>query len=363
MSSPDTGPIKGGGVVGTILYGAYEAWRNPSPGLITFKATAARVWEQIRTARRPGGPSPADRPHPHPTASAGAPVVVVPSVLKKKRRAKRTAKRKEQWQKWIDAARKRIPKDSRAGKALGRIGRATRGGLGALGPWVAFEFGYEVGTRIYEWYTRAKYGEARPGGPKPKVSRKIPGGPGATGNRPKIAAPQPIPGVPGRAPRAPRPIGSPRAPRVTPIPTGPAPAPVPAPAPAPVITPAPAPAPAPFGKYQKYIELASVLGPELMKQYKKQAKKGTKKQKQQAPAIEPPYSMPQALTPFQFDPLSSLQAREMSLPRAQPQTAKCKCPKAKRKSGKPRCVNPIVSRRTRTSDGRKLRTITREMRC
>jgi hypothetical protein len=61
----------------------------------------------------------------------------------------------------------------------------------------------------------------------------------------------------------------------------------------------------------------------------------------------------------QTSPLTQLQPAAVQSRTCKP----CKCAKPKRKSGKPRCRNPVVSRRKRTKDGRELLTTTRELRC
>jgi len=357
VTTESTG-LSGGNVAGAILLGAYEAWRNPSPGLVNFRASVARMAAQLRGRGPPppaAGPSPADQMPaqsvPWYAVVFGAPTARVLST-KERATVKRLLERAniEQWlrdpkarralylkakaRELAAVARKQLPKLAKP--ILRRIPKGT-GPL--VGVQIAYQVGYQVGTAIYDAWSRYHYGPSRP--PPPAA-----GAPGVP-----VAAPKP------RAPGAPRPPAVPvtapavqTRPRATttrpaapaqpqPAPKVPVPGPVTAPATSrPAVVTAPAPAP----RRSSLTPPKQLLGAAALSSAFNRSSTAKK-----AAAMAQPLTSPQG-PPLGYAPT---------------RTDTCECKPPGKRTGKSRCRNPVVWRTKRSRGGQKFITITRRVEC
>lgn len=315
--------------------------------------------------RRPGGPSPVDNLPPYvppPTVVTGAVIYGAPSATRASQaqiRATWAAFEKKQLEKWLAKQRGLGGKLRRAkvrGKELARLARRQlpkvaapilrripKGAGPIVAAQVAYTVGYEIGTQIYRAYERYAYGPNKPARPSPGTpgtqtsTRRPPGGPP---RRPAVrtAPATPPGGARARAPRAPAPGQATRN-----VPTAPAPAVVSAPTSSPTSsTSSPSPAPMPRRSSWTLPKLPQgLLSPAEEKAVKDRQRERTR----QRPS-----------------PLTQSQSPPVGYP-PQVRTQTCECPPKRKKSGKAKCTNPIVSRTKRTRGGQKFQTITRRLEC
>lgn len=365
-----------------LLRGTMNDPFNPFRGQMgaAVPGTLARMVRGSQTApptQTNPGPSPADRmPAPAPPWWAGAvPVIIFPPKKERgrRKRAKRVAKARTQADLLLKRAQELARKNPRLAKLLGRYGKFGRAGAWGVGPMMAWDFGQWVGGQIYERATDWYYGKPPPPPPKLKVKsvqrRQIKIRVGKIDARMPTIDQAPMTSAPNPTFQPPRNVGAGRA----------MPAQRPAPQPKltvksapksavvkmPKIDPAsfPAPAKIPVGRvagiYARWNALpewarkAAVAGVSTYAL-------GSFARSSSSPYTRSP-TAPAPYTPPTTVGLTSLQASPLPLARTQPD--KCKCPKPKKKSGKPACRNPIVSRSRRTRDGRRFSTVTRELKC
>lgn len=273
---------------------------------------------------------------------------------KKTRKRLRKAARREQWEKWIRLGRVALPKGGKVAKAAVILRRLPKVAGYGVGPSIAFEVGYRIGTEIYKRGTAWYYGPDRPAAP-PKAPREHPHPAATPPQRPQAPRPAPPtyqgrPGEPRRTVAAPRQAQAPTVSlepiRVT-VPRMPTPAPAPAPAPS-------SSSPTARATSSRTAQLQKALGI-AASVYGLMPRKGRRRQ---AAPLGVPGITPEVLTQFQTQALPYRQAIPPTT-----KTKTCTCEKPRKRSGKPRCTNPVVRRRKQTRDGRTLVTTTREMKC
>lgn len=389
-------------VIGTVasrIFGRGDSFRPPRPDS-TFIRGAQNLGNQIRAnayAPQAGGsgPSVPDRMptySPPPFWAMAAPVIIFPpkKARRKRVRAKRIAAAKTQGELLMKRAAELARKNPRLAKVLtrlGRYGRFAEAGAWGVGPMIAWDVGQWIGGQIYQRGTDWYFGKSTASAPKmPKPTSIRPKQritdlqgrtmrPGRMATMPSYdsgrvgveSPPQRQQGTPQPARRS---TGTPqpartssgqvqKAPKLRSLPknvmTMPKidPRTFPKPSQLPVGRVAGV-----YARWQSLPEWArnAAIGGATAYVFNSATK--PKSPYVRSPAAPAPYTPPETVG------LTSLQSSP--LPFAQTQTAsdKCKCPKSKKKqSGKPKCRNPIVSRRRRTKDGRRFSTVTRELTC